>query len=354
MRRCRACAKVAAFLVSKPQDVTYLTGFSGEDSILLTAPRWACLVTDGRYSEQAAVECTDLEIHIRKGPLLDAVADILKKRKVRSLAIQGGHMTVDARSSLASKLPSRRIREVREVVSALRIVKDAEEIKTIRKAIRVAERAFKMLLAGGAKGFVGRSERAIAALLDYNMRLEGAEEPAFETIVAAGKHGSLPHYRPGASVIRFGQAVLIDWGARVKGYCSDLTRVVFVGRIPPKIAAVYDIVLRGQRAGIAAIRPGVAGGSVDRSARAVIDRAGYGREFVHGLGHGIGLEIHEGPTLGQSAGGRLRSGMVVTVEPGIYIPGVGGVRIEDDVLVVPGGRRRLSTLPHSASAMVVR
>ena len=148
--------------------------------------------------------------------------------------------------------------------------------------------------------------------------------------------------------------MLIDWGARVRGYCSDLTRVIFIDRIPPKITAVYDIVLRAQRAGIAAIRAGVARRSVDRSARALIDSAGYGREFVHSLGHGIGLEIHEAPFLSQSAEGRLRGGMVVTVEPGIYLPGVGGVRIEDDVLVVPGGHRRLSTLPRDASAMVVR
>ncbi|MHC4717387.1 MAG: M24 family metallopeptidase, partial [Planctomycetota bacterium] len=177
---------------------------------------------------------------------------------------------------------------------------------------------------------------------------------SFETIVAAGAHAALPHYRPGRTRIRADQAVLIDWGAVVKGYCSDLTRVVFTGRIRGPIANVYEIVLRAQAAGIAAVSPRATCGSADAAARAVIDRAGYSKAFGHGLGHGVGLRVHEGPRLGRGVDRKLRPGMVVTVEPGIYLPGVGGVRIEDDVLVVPGGRRRLSSLARDIRAMMLR
>jgi len=211
----------------------------------------------------------------------------------------------------------------------------------------------KDLLAGGRKKFIGRSEREVAAELEYRMRLHGAERTSFETIVAAGAHAALPHYRAGSTRIRAGQAVLIDWGAVVDGYCSDLTRVVFTGRIRPPIASVYEIVLRAQAAGIAAVAPGATCQSADAAARAVIDRAGYGKAFGHGLGHGLGLQVHERPHVARGVDRKLQAGMVVTVEPGIYLPGVGGVRIEDDVLVTPGGRRRLTTLPRDIRAMVL-
>ena len=355
MYRAAAKAKIDALLISRPQDVTYLSGFTGEDSTLLMGRTWARLITDGRFDEQAAGECPDVDFHVRDGAMFDAVAEQVKGCKVRRLGIQADHLTVRGLELLRRKLGQRRTTHgVSGVVPALRAAKSREEVRAIRKAIRVAEQAFEQLLAGGAKAFVGRSERTLAAELDYRMRLAGAREPAFETIVAAGAHGSLPHYRPGPTVIRRGQAVLIDWGARVDGYCSDLTRVVFIGRIPPEIAEVYEVVLSAERAGIAAIRPGVACKTVDAEARKVIESAGYDDRFLHGLGHGIGLEIHEAPTLGRTSTVRLRSGMIVTVEPGIYLPGVGGVRIEDDVLVTPRGRRKLSSLPRDAAAMIVR
>ena len=186
------------------------------------------------------------------------------------------------------------------------------------------------------------------------MRSAGAERAAFETIVAAGPHSALPHYRPGPTRIRRGDAVLIDWGAVVAGYCSDLTRVVFTGRIPPQLACIYEIVLRAQSAGAAAVKPGCRCEAADASAREVIAAAGYGEAFAHGLGHGIGLEVHESPRLGTRSRQRLAAGMVVTVEPGIYLPGVGGVRIEDDVVVTATGQRRLSRLPRRIEAMVLR
>jgi len=341
-------------LVTRSEDVRYLCGFTGQDSWLVIGPGWARLISDGRFAEQAAGECGDIEVVLRKGRAIEEVVQCAKTHRVRRLAFQGVHMTVHARDTLAGAMPRVKLISVSHVVRSLRAVKIDRELRAIRKAIRVAERAFGELLAGGAKAFVGQSERAVAAKLDYLMKAAGANGAAFPTILAAGAHGSHCHYQPGSTVIRRGQAVLIDWGARVDGYCSDLTRVIFMGRIPPKIAEIYDVTLRAQRVGIERIGAGVACKTVDAAARAVIDEAGYGQEFVHSLGHGIGLVVHEAPALSRTETCRLRSGMVVTVEPGIYLPGIGGVRIEDDVLVTRQGGRRLSRLPRDIEAMIVR
>ncbi|HOF18213.1 MAG TPA: aminopeptidase P family protein [Phycisphaerae bacterium] len=338
-----AGAKIGALLVTRGQDVRYLSGFTGDDSFLLTGSGWTVLLTDGRYAEQAARECPGLEIRVRTGSMTAALKDALAARRVRSLGVQSEHMTLQLHDALRKAARAVRLRPVTGAISPLRQVKDAAEI-----------RAFRQLTGRGRKAFVGRTEREVAAELDYLMRLGGASGPAFETIVAAGAHASLPHYRPGPTRIRAGQAVLLDWGAVVDGYCSDLTRVVFTGRIPPKLAAAYEVVQKAQAAGVAAVRPGASCKSVDAAARKVIESAGRGDKFVHGLGHGIGLEVHEGPSLGRTADAKLKNGMVVTVEPGVYLPGVGGVRIEDDVLVTSKGRRRLSTLSRSPADMVLR
>ena len=341
-------------LVTRCEDVRYLCGFTGEDAWLVIGPDWARLITDGRFAEQAAAECGDIEVVIRKSTAIDELVQCTRTHRVRRLAFQGVHLTVHVRDTLAGAMPRVKLISVLHVVRALRAVKIDQELRAIRKAIRVAERAFKELLAGGTKAFVGRTERAVAAKLEYLMKAGGADETAFPTILAAGAHGSHCHYQPDSTVIRRDQAVLIDWGARVEGYCSDLTRVVFIGRIPPKIAEIYDVTLRAQRAGIERIRAGVACRNVDAAARAVIEADGFGKEFVHSLGHGIGLVVHESPGLSRTETCRLRSGMVVTVEPGIYLPQIGGVRIEDDVLVTRQGGRRLSSLPRDIEAMVVR
>ena len=340
-------------LITCPADVTYLSGFTGDDSFLLVTGGRTTLITDGRYSEQAARQCAGIDLHVRTGSIVAAAAALTSEAGIKRLAVQTDHMTLGVSRALGEKLPSAKIAPVPGVTAACRAVKDAGEIRMIRKAVRAAQNAMRKLLSGGAGAFAGRSERSVAAELDYLMRLAGADGASFETIVACGAHGSLPHHRPGRALIRRGQPVLIDWGARVGGYCSDLTRVVFVGRIPRRIAEIYDVVLRAQRAGISAIRPGVSCRTVDAAARKVIADAGLEERFTHGLGHGIGLEIHEGPALASQSTTRLRSGMIVTVEPGIYLPGVGGVRIEDDILVGATGGRRLSSLPRQLAAMVV-
>lgn len=354
MRGANAEARVKALLVTRRQDVGYLTGFSGEDSWLALGRGWACLITDGRYAEQAGRECAGVEIHCRPEAMPSAVGRVLKGRGVRRLGVQGDHITLEMKDRLAAVIGGRKIRALCGVLERLRAVKDAGELRAIRKAIRIGERAMRELIAGRARKLIGRTERDVAAELDYRMRRLGADGPAFETIVAAGAHASRPHYRPGRARIRRGQAVLIDWGATVESYCGDLTRVLFTGRIPPKLTHIYEVVLRAQAAGIAAIAPGVACKSVCVAARAVVEAAGYGKCWLHGLGHGIGRAVHEAPALSCEAPGRLRKGMVVTVEPGIYVTGLGGVRIEDDVVVTSRGGLRLSSLPRTLAAMRLR
>ncbi|MFP4054833.1 MAG: M24 family metallopeptidase [Phycisphaerae bacterium] len=353
LNRARKDAKADALLITRPEDVSYLTGFTGGDSAALLTGKRTVLVTDGRYSEQAQSECPGVEVHSRSKALLEVVAEYFHEYKANLMAVQGGHMTVVWAEALGKYVGKGKLVSTRELVTKLREEKDESEVAAVRRSIGVAEKAFAELVGQGRKAFVGRSEREVAAELDYRMRCGGASASAFETIVAAGTNGSKPHYRPSDRKIGRHEPVLIDWGALVEGYCSDLTRVVFTGRIPAELAEVYSVVLRAQKAGIDAIRPGVACKTVDAAARKVIEDAGYGEAFVHGLGHGIGREIHERPHVAGSVTDRLRSGMITTVEPGIYLPGIGGVRIEDDVLVTAKGRRKLTSLPRDMKAMVL-
>mgnify|MGYP001319117326 CR=1 FL=1 len=347
--------KVQAMLVTRVEDVGYLSGFTGHDSWLLVGEEWsAILITDGRYDEQARLECPGLEVFVRPAGLAAAVKECLKGRGVRRLGVQKGNVTVGLHGALGQTLGTAKVRASDDLVDQLRVIKDKQEVRAIERALRVAEQAFMELTGGGAKALIGRTERQIAAELEYRMRMLGADKPSFESIIAAGPNGSKPHYRPRDRVVRKGEAVLIDWGAMVDGYCSDLTRVVFTGTIPPKIAELYEIVLRAQQAGIAALSVGAACKKVDAAARQVVEDGGYGKQFVHGLGHGLGRQVHEAPSLARTSDTRLRCGMVVTVEPGIYLPGVGGVRIEDDVLVARQGPRRLSRLSRDLQAMVLR
>ncbi len=343
-----------AMLVSAPPNVRYLSGFRGEDSYLLLGPRWAVLLTDSRFTEQARQEAADLDHHIRTGAMLEAIVGVAAEHGVKRLAVEAEAITLELYRKLETALGKRALLVAEGWVAEARATKDAEELAAIRRAIRVAERAFRALTAGGAGALVGRSEADVAGELEYRMRQGGASGASFPSIGAVGAPAALPHHRPGDTKIGPGQAVLFDWGAVVEGYCSDLTRVVFTGTIPPQIGRIYAVVLEAQKQGVSAVRAGRSPRSVDRAARAVIESAGFGPQFGHGLGHGIGLEIHEAPTLSHRARGRLKRGAVVTVEPGIYLPGVGGVRIEDDVLVETGGGRVLSSLPKSLQAMVLK
>lgn len=227
----------------------------------------------------------------------------------------------------------------------IRKVKDDHEIDLVRKSVQVAEEAFEAVR---SEIKVGLSESYLAGLLVFELRSRGASSTSFECIVAAGAASSLPHYRPTEALVQRDQPLLIDWGALYKGYCSDLTRTLMIGRVSPKLKEIYKVVLEAQEAAIQFLRPGVTTVQADRVARDVIEKAGYGEFFGHGLGHGIGREIHELPSMRRTGGeDELRPGMIVTVEPGIYLPGQGGVRIEDDILITHSGCEVLSSLDKS-------
>ncbi len=333
-----------SLLVTSFINVTYLTGFTGDDSYLLITPRTAILLSDPRYTTQIEEECPGLDVEIRpaKVPMLELVQRVVGKASVSLLAIEADSITVGLRDRMAKKLPKVEMVPVSGLVEQLRMIKDKEEVAEIRRAAQQAERAFAVIRAAIRPE---QTEKEVADNLEFQMRLFGAKGASFPSIVAVGPRAALPHARPTEKRIGESEFVLIDWGADGRLYKSDLTRVLLTAKIPPKLERVYGVVLKAQLRAIEAIRPGIACQDVDSVARRVIDDAGFGRNFGHGLGHGLGLEVHEAPRLGQGQKQLLEPGMVVTVEPGIYLPGWGGVRIEDDVLVTKTGHELLTSLP---------
>ncbi len=341
----RARRKVDVMLVTKPQDVGYLTGFSGAENggaYLVLSGRWSILIPGRFYREQAIEECPGLELYNDKPASYAAVAAVIKGRNVRQIGIQSEAVTLSNIRKMRDVFGKKRFVELEGMTHAARMRKEDGEISCVRKAVSIARRAFDRLTAAGAAGIVGRTERDIASELDFRMRELGAKKRSFDTIVASGPHSSRCHHFPTKRRIRAGEPLLIDWGGMVGEYCSDLTRTVFIGRISPQFEEIYLTVRKASRAAIASIRPGVQCGTIDRAARQVIEDAGYGERFHHGLGHGLGREVHEEPYLKSDGRTRLAGGMIVTVEPGIYLPGKGGVRIEDDILVTPDGAGTLA------------
>jgi len=340
-------------LVMHPANVTYLTGFTGDSSYLLLTPRDAVMVSDGRYTQQLSEECPELDTEIRRPgvEILPTVVKAVQAVKVCTLAIEAASMTVEFWAGLSKQLPQLAIESTTSLVEQLREIKDRDEISQIRAAIELAERAFAVVRAGLRPEC---SEQQIAADLEYQIRLFGGRGCSFTPIVGVGPRGALPHARLSGHQVRESDFVLIDWGARGELYVSDLTRIVVTGRISPKLERVYGVVLSAQRAAIDAIRPGAILKDIDAAARRVIEEAGFGKYFTHGLGHGIGLEIHEGPRFAPNEQRQLKAGMVVTVEPGIYLPQWGGIRIEDDVLVTRTGCEVLSHVPKEFGDCVLR
>ncbi len=336
--------RTPAMLISCYPDVSYLTGFEGDDSWAIITPEQVWLVSDFRYQEQIAGQCPWVKPVIRRKGLAEEIFRILKKEGISSVGVQSENVSIRQMSWLSkfAKKPRVRLIPVDDMVIELRNIKDDHETGLIEQAIAIAEHAFGTLK---ARLRVGMTENDIAGLLTYEMRKRGASNSAFDPIVAAGANGSLPHYHPGPTKLSDHSALLVDWGAIFKGYRSDLTRMILVGNVDVKIKEIYRVVLDAQLAAIDAIKPGVSGAKVDQIARKIIARAGYGDHFGHGLGHGIGRDIHEQISLSKRGKTILKPGMIITVEPGIYLPGIGGVRIEDDVLVTAGGCRVLSSLP---------
>ncbi|HEX4149934.1 MAG TPA: M24 family metallopeptidase, partial [Pirellulales bacterium] len=282
--------------------------------------------------------------------MLDATAGVVAASKVANLAIEGDSLSVSQHAQLAERIKSPLV-PTSGLVEELREIKDKVEIDEIRLAARHAEHAFAVLRATLRPQL---SEKEVADDLEHQLRLFGAKGSSFPPIVAVGERAALPHARPTGKLIGSDDFVLVDWGATAQHYKSDLTRVLVTGKISPKLQRVYGVVLQAQERAIAAIRPGISGREVDRVARSVISDAGFGKFFGHGLGHGLGLDIHEAPRLNPTNDRPLAPGMVVTVEPGIYLPGWGGVRIEDDILVTRSGYEVLTDVPKELAESVVR
>jgi Xaa-Pro aminopeptidase len=341
-----------ALLVETLIDVRYLTGFTGSHGLALIVGEQAHgelgphrFLTDFRYATQSAEEVSEqFEREIVSGDLLEATAATLTPHSGR-LGFEEASLTVKEHRRLGELVGERwQLVPCTGLVQGLRTVKDAGEIARIRASSELADEALRIVLEGG---LVGRTEREVALELELCMRRLGAEAPSFSTIVAAGPHAALPHAQPRDRQIPRDVLVTIDWGALHEGYCSDCTRTYATGeQLPGQAREVYELVLSAEEAGLAAVRAGPSGRDVDAVARAVIEQAGHGEHFGHGLGHGVGLEIHEAPRLSRTAGQEpLRAGNIVTIEPGVYLPDVLGVRIEDLVVVREDAHEVLTSLP---------
>ncbi|MCB9850025.1 MAG: aminopeptidase P family protein [Phycisphaerales bacterium] len=342
--------KLPALLITNRFDHVYLTGFTGEDSAVLITKSTVHLISDGRFDTSIKQEAPWAKVSLRKGTLTDEIATVVRSYRLKEVGIQSDVMSVAMRAALAKKLRGVKLVDAPPVCADLRVLKDKDELALMEKATRIAEAAYRATLKTLR---VGQTELEVAARLEYEMKRRGSTSPAFDSIVALDANAALPHAVPGERRIKRGSTLLFDWGATYRFYRSDLTRTVFIGSIPPKMREVYALVLAAQEKAIAAIRPGVKMCDVDAEARSRIAGEGYGDFFNHGLGHGLGLDVHEPPSLRWSSQEVLREGMVVTVEPGIYLPGVGGVRIEDDVLVTRTGHRVLSRLNKNLATAVL-
>lgn len=333
--------ELGGLLVTHLPNVRYLSGFTGSSALLLAAPAGVRLVTDSRYGEQAAEEAAEpARVRVARDGRLEAVAEAAAELEVRGrVAYESQHVTVRQREKLSERCPGLAWTGVEGLVESWRARKEPGEVERIRSAAELGDRVLEELLAVVEEG---TTERALAAELDYRLRLAGSEGVAFDTIVAAGPRSALPHATPGARPLREGDLVLLDFGARVDGYCSDMTRTFVLGRASDWQREVHGAVRRAQAAAVEAVAPGVAASEVDEAAREVLREAGLEERFGHSTGHGLGLEVHEDPSLSRRSDATLDPGAVVTVEPGAYLPGRGGVRIEDDVSVEESGARSLT------------
>jgi Xaa-Pro aminopeptidase len=341
--------KLDALLVAFSPNLRYLSGFAGSNGSMLISAERAILFTDPRYRIQAHQECagggsrTACEVRIAKGPLAPALASAIGRLRWKSIGYEPARMTCDFFEALKNKLSTRAsLTAVDGWVESLRAIKSSAEIDLIRRSVETNSRAFEQ---AAARLRAGMKESDLAAEIEYRMRRLGAEKPSFETIVAAGKRTALPHAQPTAAEIRAGNLVLVDMGAQQDGYCSDMTRMLFLGKPPSRVKRAYRAVLEAQLAAIDAVRPGASTARVDAAARQVLKRYGLEAAFVHSTGHGLGLEIHEPPRIGRRDKSLLAAGMAITIEPGVYLEDFGGIRIEDTLVVTPGGCEILTRTP---------
>jgi Xaa-Pro aminopeptidase len=350
---------VDALLVTTPANIRWLSGFTGSAGLLLVTRERATLTTDGRYRTQSSEQLAGAGV----GSAIDVcIGGVQAQREALaaasaeagSVGLEADHVTWSGQRSW-EELFAAPLAPTRGVVERLRMVKDAAEVGRMERAASIADEALAavlpLLAAVGAGRAVSRSqgvlsESRFAAALDHAMRERGAEESAFETIVASGENSAKPHARPGDRCIRQGDPVVVDFGAVFDGYRSDMTRTFCVGGAPTgDLATVFDVVAESQQVGVGSVRPGVSAGSVDQACREVIAASGWADRFEHGTGHGVGLDIHERPSVGPGSTAILLPGTVLTVEPGVYLPETGGVRIEDTLVVTENGSRSLTQFP---------
>ena len=352
---------IDATLITGEHNVRYLTGFTGSSAYVIGTAKQFYIISDERYTDQIQEECQEIEIHIRthNTTTLEATAELLAKLACKAVGIEADHVTLGFHQTLTS-LTKTNFAPLSGKVESLRAVKDASEIEAIRTSVQIAERAFGMFRTMLRDS---DTEKELADNMESYLRRAGANGSAFPTIIAIGERGALPHAVPTNKVLSDASKLLVDWGADCNGYKSDITRTLKspFGILPNRrnkqerngfdLDTIHDLLVRAQTAALEVIGVGALAKDVDAAARKVIGDAGYGEYFVHGLGHGIGLEIHEAPRIRENSDDTLQAGMVITLEPGIYIPGWGGVRVEDDVLVTREGGVLLTTLPHDTALL---
>lgn len=342
LQRALADEDVDAQLITNLTNVRYLTGFSGSNGQVLVTSDDAQFFSDGRYAARAKDLVGGADINIYLTRLADVLTDHLSSRGIGTLGVEAKTMTLDQRDDLAKRLRGVRLSSTSGLVEKLRRAKDDAEVELIRQAIAVGDATFEHVLERLAPG---QTEREIALELEVHMRQNGADEVSFEPIVGSGPLSAHIHHTPGDRSFEKGDLVLLDFGCRVDGYCSDLTRTVVFGSATPEQREMYDTVLAAQAAALEAMTAGGSCRQVDRAARTVIESAGHGEDFGHGLGHGVGLDVHEAPTQSRISEDALVTGDVVSNEPGIYVEGSGGVRIEDVVLITDSAPQVLSSSP---------
>ncbi len=330
--------RTGALVVTGLPNVRYLSGFTGSNGALLLTPDRSLLFTDPRYQTQAAEE-SDCEFKIAKGPLLKELSTWIKRLRLSSVSFERNRIGYEEHQQLKEHTGGVRLKPVADVIEMLRVVKSPTEIATIKASVELNSMALEQAIRQFKPSM---TEVDLAAEVEYRMRRLGADGPAFETIVASGPRTALPHARPTDCPIRSDELLLIDMGANVAGYASDMTRTYAAGKLDSKRKRMYRAVLEAQLAALDTVKPGVTCAAVDRAARDVLRRWGMEKLFIHSTGHGLGLEIHERPRLGRKERTKLEAGMVVTIEPGVYDERLGGVRIEDTVLVTAKGGQALT------------
>ena len=331
-----------AVLISQPENRRYLSGFTGSAGWLVISAERAVLATDFRYYEQVGREAQAFELAKVKTKFSDLLPDLLAELDVQRLGFESQHVTVDQLYTWSQAAETVEWVPLKDTVERLRAVKDEGEIEALRRSVALTDAAFEHLLAVIRPGM---TERGAAWEIEAYMRTHGASKVAFDLIVAAGPNGALPHARPGDHAIRAGEPIVVDIGCAIDGYHSDMTRTFCLGQPEARYLEVWNIVLQAQKAAEEAIRAGVSGVDADAAARDRITEAGYGEYFGHGLGHGVGLAVHEGPRASRLSEDRLEAGMTLTIEPGIYLPGEFGVRLEDLVIIQEKGVEILTNTP---------